>query len=181
VSNISGKHIRSNEPDAVSGISSDVKIIPVAEGAFNIRESLATGHKGLYVGRPVQDGEVISALGIREYVTTPNYLSVQFGEFEHGMLEPEHLQYINHSCSPNVFFDVQARHLRALRRIGPSDELCFFYPATEWRMTQSFHCHCNSAGCLGHIQGAAYLPESVLEQYELSGHVKKLMRRGLVA
>ncbi|MEI7614431.1 MAG: SET domain-containing methyltransferase [Betaproteobacteria bacterium] len=153
----------------------------MADGAFSIRESLATGQKALHAGKAFQAGEVLSEISFRARVPTPTYLSVQFGEVEHGMLYPVHLEYINHSCSPNVFFDVNALHLRALRPIAPGEELCFFYPSTEWTMTQSFHCHCNSTGCLGYIQGAAYLPEHVLDEYEFSGHIKKLMQRGMAA
>lgn len=153
------------------------KEISVADGSFMIRESLATGHKSFHAARRFQDGAVIAAIGIRESLATPNYLSVQFGEFEHGMLAPEHFQYINHSCAPNIFLDVQAKQLRALREILPGDELCFFYPSTEWHMSQAFQCHCNAPDCLGRIQGAAFLSPSVLSRYELSAHIKKLMRQ----
>jgi hypothetical protein len=46
------------------------------------------------------------------------------------MLNPEWLQYINHSCDPNVAFDTAAFKLIALKDVKPGDELCFFYPST---------------------------------------------------
>ncbi|MBS1188834.1 MAG: protein-lysine N-methyltransferase [Rhodocyclaceae bacterium] len=171
----------SGESGLLSDLQAAVNTIPVDGGKFLIREALVTGSKALHAARPFEGGEILSAIGMREQVQSPNYLSVQFGEFEHGMLHPVHLQYINHSCSPNVFFDVKAMHLRALRTIGQDEELSFFYPSTEWNMNQPFHCHCHSPSCLGHIQGAAYLPESILIQYELSEHIKDLMQRARTA
>lgn len=155
--------------------------LPVADGDFTIRESLPSGHKSLHAGKAYSTGDILGSIGIREPLKTPNYLSVQFGEFEHGLLAPEHFQYINHSCAPNIFLDVEAGQMRALRDILPGDELCFFYPSTEWRMDQAFRCHCNSADCLGLIQGAFFLSESVLARYELSGHIRQLKQRGAAA
>jgi len=37
------------------------------------------------------------------------------------------------------------------------DELSFYYPSTEWEMTQSFDCLCGTASCLGKISGAKYM------------------------
>ena len=167
------------EADTVHRI--EVNELPVADGQFIIRESMASGHKSLHASRVFREGEVLAAIGVREPLTAPNYLSVQFGEFEHGLLAPAQFQYINHSCAPNIYLDVQAKHLRALCEILPGDELCFFYPSTEWRMSQAFQCHCNTPECLGQIQGAAFLSVFVLSRYELSAHIKQLMRRGITA
>jgi SET domain-containing protein len=40
------------------------------------------------------------------------------------------MQYINHSCDPNVAFDTTAFKLVALKDIKAGDELVFFYPST---------------------------------------------------
>lgn len=58
------------------------------------------------------------------YVVT----QLQVGETEHIMLSPEWLQYVNHSCTPNVFFDTSTLKLIALKDIKAGEELCFFYP-----------------------------------------------------
>jgi hypothetical protein len=49
--------------------------------------------------------------------------------------------------------------LLALKEIQPGDELMFFYPSSEWAMTQAFDCFCGTAKCLHRIQGASYLTE----------------------
>ncbi|KII85828.1 hypothetical protein PLICRDRAFT_44244 [Plicaturopsis crispa FD-325 SS-3] len=96
------------------------------------------------------------------------YTSVQCGSGldDHVQLNSD-LVYVNHSCAPNVAFDLSASdpsqwHLRALRTISPGDSLTFFYPSTEWDMDQAFDCQCNTENCLGRIQGARYLRKDVL-------------------
>jgi hypothetical protein len=95
------------------------------------------------------------------------------GANQHILLFPEHLQYINHSCDPNVFFDTSSLVILALRDIAEGEEISFFYPSTEWEMDQPFTCHCGSAKCLGQIRGAAYLPAETLQQYQLSEFIQQ--------
>jgi hypothetical protein len=64
----------------------------------------------------------------REYVARPTYLSVQVADDRHIHLAPEFLQYINHSCEPNTFFDTKNGKVVALRDITPNEEITFFYP-----------------------------------------------------
>lgn len=78
---------------------------------------------------------------------------------------------MNHSCEPNVAFDLSSEdpaewHVRALKRIeadkdgkrgtgwldrstcpGTADNasvVTFFYPSTEWEMDQAFECRCGT-------------------------------------
>lgn len=109
---------------------------------------------------------------------------------------------VNHSCEPNVAFDLSSPdptewHVRALSdlKVGtprkpaisflPSllltvDAVTFFYPSTEWAMSQVFDCQCGAnvcflsppsqasspsislQSCLKRIQGAAHLPREEL-------------------
>ena len=91
---------------------------------------------------------------------------------------------VNHSCEPNVAFDLtstdkQKWHARALRDIHPGETMTYFYPSTEWDMEQSFECQCGAPvrpglgrisylqlllmsygsiqTCLRYISGARYL------------------------
>ncbi|WP_287521727.1 SET domain-containing protein-lysine N-methyltransferase [Okeania sp. SIO2C2] len=89
------------------------------------------------------------------------------------MLDPEFLQYINHSCNPNVFFDTQKKVVIALRNIEIGEEFTFFYPSTEWSMDRGFNCICQSENCLGYIQGSAHLPLNVLKKYKLSDYIRQ--------
>ncbi|NEQ88183.1 MAG: SET domain-containing protein, partial [Moorea sp. SIO2I5] len=106
------------------------------------------------------------------------YLTVQIDDCQHIMLDPEFLQYLNHSCAPNVFFAVSDRVLRAMTKIKIGEELTFFYPSTEWSMDRGFDCICQSKDCLGTIRGAAYLPLNILTKYQLAEHIQqRLVKR----
>ena len=138
-----------------------------------IRECQTTSYKSLHAAIELQLGEVICKFGNKEILDRPNYLTVQIGDSQHIMLDPEYLHYINHSCSPNVFFDTENMVLIALRNIEIGEEFTFFYPSTEWSMYRGFDCICQSENCLEYIQGAAHLPLNVLTKYELSDYIKQ--------
>ncbi|MFY8128418.1 MAG: SET domain-containing protein-lysine N-methyltransferase [Chitinophagaceae bacterium] len=105
------------------------------------------------------------------------YLTVQIGENLHITLQPQHLQYINHSCNPNVFFNTDTFELVALKDIYINDELTFFYPSTEWQMTQPFECNCGHNNCLQYIQGAAFINKNVLNNYRLTSFIQNMLQQ----
>ena len=100
-------------------------------------------------------------------------LTVQVGINEHIYLQPGVLQYINHSCSPNIFFDLSTFKAICLRPINKGDELFYFYPSTEWEMAEPFQCLCGSANCLGRIAGASYLSKDVIQNYRFSDFISE--------
>src|SRR5206468_5612371 len=59
----------------------------------------------------------------------PTYQTVQIGPRRHT-LSLGILQYINHSCEPNVIIDTKSRLCYAAREIPPREELSYFYPST---------------------------------------------------
>ncbi|MBX9883814.1 MAG: SET domain-containing protein-lysine N-methyltransferase [Novosphingobium sp.] len=116
-------------------------------------------------------GEVLAPFGARETLAAPNYLTVQTGPETHILLAPEHLQYINHSCDPNVFFDTMRMEIVALRAIAAGEEVRFFYPSTEWTMDRAFDCRCGSSACKGRIVGADQLDADALQRYAFNQHI----------
>jgi hypothetical protein len=74
---------------------------------------------------------LIADFSYEEEVEQPNHYSVQLDENKHIILSHLYLQYVNHSCSPNVFFDTTAMELKTLQPIQASESLRFFYPSTE--------------------------------------------------
>lgn len=135
--------------------------------------------KSLHALQSFAPGDVISPFDASFVSTKPSYLTVQVGYRKHITLLPQFLQYINHSCKPNAFFDTTAMQLVALSPIQPGDEFSFFYPSTEWDMAQPFQCHCGQAGCLGMISGAAFIPEEILRQYRLTDFIQGKLRSRL--
>jgi len=120
-------------------------------------------------------GEVVAQVHEFEVLDTPSWTSVQIDVKRHA----DNIgfgAYLNHSCSPNVFFDVELMTVIALRDIAKGEALTFFYPSTEWEMAQAFDCWCGSLNCLKKIAGAAQISADVLKQYRLSPHITELAR-----
>jgi hypothetical protein len=126
------------------------------------------------------EGELISAFGSRDVFELPTYLTVQRTDEVHFLLSPIFLQYINHSCDPNVFFDLDKNELIALKHIDLNEELTFFYPSTEWEMMQPFECNCNQLNCLKSIKGAKFIKQDILRNYKLSPYIVRKVKEGVL-
>ncbi|HMR93619.1 MAG TPA: SET domain-containing protein-lysine N-methyltransferase [Chitinophagaceae bacterium] len=140
-------------------------------GFAEVRQHLHNQQQALYILQPFQAGETIAAFSAGTISAEPTYLTVQVGNAKHITLQPEFLQYINHSCAPNVFFNTTTMELTALRDIAAGEELTFFYPSTEWEMTQAFQCYCGHANCIGEIKGAKFLAAEQLKGYLLTDFI----------
>lgn len=142
-------------------------------GFAEVKEHLLSGQKALFSLQQFSAGDVITQFSAAETLATPNYLTVQTGEDQHIILHPTFIQYINHSCAPNSFFNTTSMQLEALTTIKPGTELTFFYPSTEWDMQQPFSCTCDCADCLGEIRGAAHLSSIQASSYRLTDFILK--------
>lgn len=138
-----------------------------------VRQNTDNNQKAFFAQRSYQPGEVITTFSAACVLPEPTYLTVQIDVDKHIMLQPEHLQYINHSCDPNVFFDTHTMQIVALKPIGEGDEMTFFYPSTEWNMTQPFNCLCGTSKCLGEIKGASHIHPDILRTYTLTRFIQQ--------
>jgi hypothetical protein len=138
-----------------------------------VREDLTTGHKSLVATCPCKADDILCAFSAGETFSEANRLTIQIGINQHITLKPKFLQYTNHSCAPNIFFDTTPMNVMALKAIKPGDELKFFYPSTEWDMAQPFACHCEESDCLRYINGAAYMAPSILRQHRLTDFIQR--------
>lgn len=144
-----------------------------------VRRSLETGQNSLVTLKAFAPGEVFHKFTAGAILHDPTYLTVQTGTREHITLNPEFLQYINHSCKPNVFFDTTAMQIIVLRPLEPGDEITFFYPSTEWDMTQAFNCYCGEDCCIGEVKGAAWLTGKQVKQYRFTDYIKEQFEKRL--
>lgn len=147
-------------------IASENDLAAVVENTHN-------GQKSLIARTAFQPGDLLCSFQAGSVLETPTYLTVQVGLSQHITLQPEWLQYINHSCHPNVFFDTSRMELSCLRPVMPGEEFTFFYPSTEWDMAQPFVCQCGEANCLQLIRGAAHLSAETLQQYRLTDFIQQ--------
>jgi hypothetical protein len=116
------------------------------------------------------EGDLIYQLSGYHIKTWPTYQTIQISADKH-IDHLDILAYLNHSCNPNTIIDTENLSVLAIRAIGAGEELTFFYPSTEWEMTQPFICCCKSLGCLGFVAGAKFLPIDVLQRYYINQHV----------
>ncbi len=142
----------------------------------NVLLNNASSQKSLHAAVSFTPGDIICDFspGITQSYAT--YLTVQTGANRHITLMPEFLQYINHSCEPNAFFNTATMQLVCLQSMQPGDEFTFFYPSTEWEMAQPFVCNCGSTGCLQLINGASHLSVETLSKYKLTDFIKQQVK-----
>lgn len=155
--------------------STDYEVVSNHQFA-EIRKDRVTGQQTLFALKEFKKGDLISPLGAAFVTDKPSYLTVQTGNRSHIALHPYFLQYINHGCNPNCFFDTARMRVIALRDIQAGEEFTFFYPSTEWEMASPFQCYCNQPNCLGYISGAAHIPSEVLKKYTLSDFIKRKLQ-----
>lgn len=146
-------------------------------GFGEVREDETSLAKAFFSAQDFMPGDVLAQFGAAAILKEPTYLTVQINEDEHIHLKPEFLQYINHSCEPNVLFNTGTLQLECLQPIKAGDELCFFYPATEWSMAQPFECLCGTKSCIKHIQGAAHVSRGVLAKYKLTDFIQRMLNK----
>lgn len=145
-------------------------------GIGDIYYDHASQQRSFVATRDIKAGEVVYTFGPKQIQNYPTYLTVQTGENKHIELNPEFLASINHGCDPNVFFDVDNWVLRCVRDIKAGEQLLYFYPSTEWQMTQPFDCTCGSSKCLGYIQGAQSIDHDVITSYDLSSYIQSQLK-----
>jgi hypothetical protein len=162
----------------INSAITDASLVIISNHTFaEVIQNNATRQKSLHALIPFKKGDIISRFSAGNIFESPNYLTVQTGINRHITLLPQFLQYINHSCSPNVFFNTTTMELVALNDILPNEEFSFFYPSTEFEMAQPFICFCGSNNCLQNIKGAKHIPEQILKNYRLTDFIQKELLR----
>ncbi|TGZ78858.1 hypothetical protein EX30DRAFT_128711 [Ascodesmis nigricans] len=111
----------------------------------------------------------------------PTWATVQTGRDTHIDLNSD-LVYCNHSCAPTLEFDMHKFEIRVARDhpnggIVVGEELTFFYPSSEWNMSQPFECRCGAGEgiCKGTIAGAKDMGRERLKGYWLNPHIEELL------
>lgn len=145
----------------------------------NVLLNNSSNQKSLHATVSFASGDIICDFGAGITQSYATYLTVQTGADRHITLMPEFLQYINHSCEPNVFFNTATMQLVCIAPLQPGDEFAFFYPSTEWEMAQPFVCNCGSNECLQLINGASHLSVETLAKYRLTDFIKSQVKQTL--
>lgn len=125
--------------------------------------------------RAILAGEVIVRITGHREVAVADRFTVQVGADAH-IDQLGSLTYLNHSCAPNVIFNTTELTLTAIGDIAAGEELCFFYPSTEWQMAEPFDCLCGATTCVGVVAGAMALSDDVLSRFFVNQHIRELRR-----
>lgn len=129
----------------------------------------------LFSAKTFKEGEIICKFDAKQIVDEPSQKTVQINEFQHIFLLPDILQYTNHHCDPNIYFNVVDFTIDCIKDIAIDDEITFFYPSTEWSMSDPFECKCGAINCVHIINGAKYMDKSILSQYKLAPFIQELI------
>ena len=115
---------------------------------------------GLFVDKNFKKGDVV--LQFEADIVDAKHASpeaVRIGEnkfLDTEWLVPE--AFINHSCSPNTYTDIEKYQYIAIKNIKKNDEITFDYNTTEWDFeAEAFKCDCGTKNCYGEIKGLKYL------------------------
>ncbi|KAM0786625.1 hypothetical protein ACM66B_002077 [Microbotryomycetes sp. NB124-2] len=161
---------------------------PTHPGVFHIQfADEGEFNSCLKLDRAFKKGDTIAKIegtqpGTKAYSTVqvlpdppvPNFHVADESQPRHVELMSD-LLYVNHSCDPNVAFDVRGSpsewKVTALKDLSEGQVLTFAYFSSEWHMEQPFVCQCGSNKCLGTIRGAKDLSEDVLSRYFVNDHI----------
>ncbi|UZJ53945.1 hypothetical protein CBS101457_003265 [Exobasidium rhododendri] len=165
-------HLTNGDPTKASAIYK-----PTHPGFFEVQFRDGEYNSCLVALREFAKGETIAFMNHATPSNAIRYSTVQVSENDHIELNSD-LLYCNHSCSPSVRFNISCPRnqwrAEALRDIQAGDILEFFYPSTEWNMSQPFDCSCGSKSCLKRISGAKHIPANVLRTYVVNDHIRRL-------
>lgn len=114
-----------------------------------IIEQKKPSHKVLKTAKSFSAGEILIDLVGAKVISTPDYMTIDLGD--RHVYHPFG-RYINHSCEPNAYVDVEQHKLFASCDIEQDDEITFNYLISERQITAPFDCNCGSSNCLGRIE-----------------------------
>ena len=159
-------------------LTANVTVPPLSEAgpALEVR---GTGHaRGVFACRPIASGTVLfgeddwadeaerrsfskmSPVQVESLTPTMRAAFLRFAynttpEQVTGTFHPETVRhpvnFINHSCEPNVGYDGED-HIVALLRISRGEEMRMDYGTFSFSFDHDFSCACGAWGCRGHVR-----------------------------
>ena len=123
---------------------------------------------GVFAKSNFNQNEIIFKIKEEKIIDHPTQFSVQIGINRHiDLSQPLHVldctefywRYLNHSCEPNCYCNIEDMTFRARRKIKTGDQITFDYLTTEYDMAVPFECNCKSENCIKWIKGFKYLNE----------------------
>ncbi|QEP42286.1 SET domain-containing protein-lysine N-methyltransferase [Ectothiorhodospiraceae bacterium BW-2] len=121
------------------------------EGNFVVAEREEGKGNAIYAANSYRRGEMIARFtGIILPYRTQHTLQLNTNIH---LLDLSFVGYLAHSCSPNVFIDMQSFEVWALGDIDAQSALTMDYAATEDVLYRQFRCLCGSPNCRHWVTG----------------------------
>jgi len=147
---------------------------------IEVKKSSVCSGKGVFAKRNIRKGELlidIEAMVVKKRVD----YALQIGKSAY-LLANYIDNFINHSCSPNVFVKLYENNKNrvsyiAFKNIRKGQELFWNYNTTEWDFGKGFICHCGSKNCIRRVRGMRYLTK--LQQKKLAPISTPFIRKKL--
>lgn len=130
---------------------------------FEIAEREEGKGKAVYTMKSHRRGELIAQF--TGYVL-PYYTqhTLQISPTTH-LLDSHFIGFLAHSCSPNIFLDMQACEMWAVDDISVHSALTMDYASTEDVLFRQFPCLCGSSNCRHWVTGRKEKVNKEGEQY----------------
>lgn len=140
------------------------------EPAVEVRDN--DSYKGVFATAAIDSGSVVFKL--RGTISTrPSKYTIQISDERHlgapAIVKAKDKldycwKYLNHSCEPNGFINVDELTFIALTDIAAGEEITFNYLTTESAMDVPFNCRCGTKNCFGFIQGRDFLSRAEIDR-----------------
>ena len=129
----------------------------------------------LIASEDIGSGELIVQFSEQEIRRERTWRTMQIDSNKH--VRNDFLNFVDHSCEPNAFLDIDSLALVAIRDIPAKQPVTTFYPGSEVEMAESFVCKCGSSDCLKQITGGFYLTHAQMKWAMDKGYCTAFMQK----
>jgi hypothetical protein len=158
----------SRKPTILKDLQQKVKLISIINGfepfnkTFCLSYDFATNSISLHSTRKIQKNELIYDLSSLRLVHKNNQYVITKNKNDYYDTEECFIQYMNHSCKPNVVVSNRENGDFAFisyRDMSENEELTYNYTTTEYISAAPFMCSCQNDNCIGAYTGFKYLKD----------------------
>jgi hypothetical protein len=112
------------------------------------RKSDIQGH-GIFANQDIKKGQIFYKIPLDKIIHKPKAKCAFIGH-NTWICDNKVLNWINHSCNPNITLDIKKPVLKAIKNIKNGEELTCNYNRTE-KGGIKIPCNCKSKNCRGYF------------------------------
>ena len=127
-------------------------------GAFEVLRTTDGRGAGIRARRPFERGTLVARVS-GHLIPERKLHTLQIRPDLH-LYDPHFCGLFLHACDPNVFLDMQACEVWAMRDIAAGELVTMDYTQSEDVLHRQFHCLCGAPNCRGWITGRKERPNT---------------------